>query len=61
MRFNFDINQIVVQTNEKKEFIIITVKSGFIKDMKDDAIRLLIVIGMSPTSQLVRCVIYLLS
>lgn len=45
MRFNFDINQIVVQTNEKKEFIIITVKSGFIKDMKDDAIRLLIVIG----------------
>lgn len=45
MRFNFGINQIVVQTNEKKEFIIITVKSGFIKDMKDDAIRLLIVIG----------------
>lgn len=31
MRFNFGINQIVVQTNEKKEFIIITVKSGFYK------------------------------
>ena len=61
MRFNFGINQIVVQSNEKKEFIIITLKSCFIKDMKDVAIRLLIVIGMPPTSQLVRCVIYLLS